>query len=101
MKILILGAGRMGYGVAFDLAHSSAVEAITLADMNTELARAVADKLNSPKITPRQIDVADYHKVVDLLRGHDAAISCVTYFYNEQLAQAAVEAGVNFCDLGG
>jgi lysine 6-dehydrogenase len=91
----------MGYGVAFDLAHSPAVETITLADVNIELARAVADKLGSAKITPRQIDVADYGKIVDLMRGHDAAISCVTYFYNEQLAQAAVEARVNFCDLGG
>jgi lysine 6-dehydrogenase len=101
MKILVLGAGRMGYGVAFDLAHSPAVEAITLADVNIELARAVADKLGSAKVMPRQIDVADFSKVVDLMRGHDAAISCVTYFYNEQLAQVAVEARVNFCDLGG
>lgn len=50
---------------------------------------------------PRQLDVTDYAKTVELLRGHDAAISCVTYFHNEQLARAAVEARVNFCDLGG
>jgi len=39
--------------------------------------------------------------VVELMRGHDAAISCVTYFHNVALARAAVEAGTNFCDLGG
>ncbi len=101
MKILVLGAGRMGYGAAFDLAHSPAVEAVTLADVNFALAQSAADKIGSAKVTPRQIDVADYPAVVELLRGHHAAISCVTYFYNEQLAQAAVEAQTNFCDLGG
>jgi lysine 6-dehydrogenase len=35
------------------------------------------------------------------MRGHDSAISCVTYFHNLQLARAAIEARTNFCDLGG
>lgn len=101
MKILVLGAGRMGFGAVYDLAHNSTVEAITVADVNGEAARAVAEKVGSGRVTARQIDVMDYEKTVGLLRGHDAAISCVTYFYNEQLARAAIEARVNFCDLGG
>ena len=35
------------------------------------------------------------------MRGHDSAISCVNYWLNERLARAAIEAGTNFCDLGG
>ena len=35
------------------------------------------------------------------MRGHDSAISCVNYWLNERLARAALEAGTNFCDLGG
>ena len=35
------------------------------------------------------------------MRGHAAAISCVNYWYNEMLARAAIQAGTNFCDLGG
>jgi lysine 6-dehydrogenase len=101
MKILVLGAGRMGYGAAYDLTHSSAVEAVTVADVNFNAALAAAQQIGGAKITPRQLDVNDYEATVALLRGHDAAISCVTYFYNEQLARAAVEAKVNFCDLGG
>ncbi|MEW6127835.1 MAG: saccharopine dehydrogenase C-terminal domain-containing protein [Acidobacteriota bacterium] len=101
MNILVLGAGRMGYGAVYDLAHSSQVKAITIADVDFRLAHSVAEKIASPKITPREIDVADYNATLDLMRGHDAAISCVTYFFNEQLARAAIEAGVNFCDLGG
>src|SRR5919206_209370 len=63
MRVLVLGAGRMGLGAAYDLAHNS--------------------------------------EGVESVRGHDAAISCVTYFHNLSLARAAVEARTNFCDLGG
>jgi lysine 6-dehydrogenase len=101
MKILVLGAGRMGFGAAYDLVHNSAVESVTIADVNFNAAKVAAEQIGGGKITPKQIDVNDYNATVDLMRGHNAAISCVTYFYNEQLAKAAIEAKVNFCDLGG
>ena len=34
---------------------------------------------------------ANYADVVELMRGHDATISCVNYWYNEHLSQAAIE----------
>ncbi len=101
MKILVLGAGRMGLGAAYDLAHAADVAAVTVADVDLERARAVTSTVGGSKLTPVRVDVADYAEVVALMRGHDAAISCVTYFHNLQLARAAVEARVNFCDLGG
>ena len=91
----------MGLGAAFDLAHSAEAEAVTVADLDVERARSVASAVKSDKVRPAQIDVADHEAVVALMRGHDAAISCVTYFHNVRLARAAVEARVNFCDLGG
>jgi lysine 6-dehydrogenase len=102
MRILVLGAGRMGLGAAYDLAHNSeGVELVTVADMDAGRARAVCETLGDSRVRPAQVDVADGARVVELMRGHDAAISCVTYFHNLQLARAAVEAGTNFCDLGG
>jgi lysine 6-dehydrogenase len=102
MKILVLGAGRMGLGAAYDLAHNSPdVSAVTVADVDAERARAVVATVNSAKLTPAQIDVEDFDRAVALMRGHDAAISCVTYFHNLRLARAAIEARTNFCDLGG
>jgi lysine 6-dehydrogenase len=91
----------MGLGAAFDLAQSPGVEAVTIADLDVGRARAVAASVKSEKLRPARIDVTDYAEVVELMRGHDAAISCVTYFHNLRLARAAVEARVNFCDLGG
>jgi lysine 6-dehydrogenase len=102
MKILVLGAGRMGLGAAYDLAHNSpGVSVVTVADVDGERARAVVETVGGAKLTPTRIDVEDSDRVVALMRGHDAAISCVTYFHNLALARAAIEARTNFCDLGG
>lgn len=102
MKFLVLGAGRMGLGAAYDLAHNSpGVEAVTVADLDIERARAVTETVGSPKLKAAQIDVANREQTVELMRGADAAISCVVYQHNLQLARAAIEARVNFCDLGG
>ncbi|HEY0098068.1 MAG TPA: saccharopine dehydrogenase C-terminal domain-containing protein [Pyrinomonadaceae bacterium] len=102
MKILVLGAGRMGLGAAYDLAHNSdGVAAVTVADIDLERARAVVSTVGSAKLTPAHVDVNDPAQVVALMRGHDAVISCVTYYHNLQLARAAIEARANFCDLGG
>lgn len=102
MKILVLGAGRMGLGAAYDLAHNSqGVESVTVADVDEGRARAVAEVLKSERVSAAQVDVDDHARVVELMRGHDAALSCVTYFHNLALARAAVEARTNFCDLGG
>lgn len=101
MNILVLGAGRMGFGAAYDLARSPDVEAVTVADIHLENARAVAEHIGTDKIRATQIDVTDHQRVVQLMRHHDAVISCVVYHFNLGLARAAIEAGVHFCDLGG
>jgi len=91
----------MGLGAAYDLAHSADVEAVTLADLDIERARAVVETIKSDKLTPAHIDVTNSPQVIELMRGHDAAISCVVYHHNLRLARAAIEARTNFCDLGG
>ena len=100
MRILVLGAGRMGLGAVHDLTTQSDVTGITVAD--SELAKAEAIAARYPgRVTAAQIDCRDSAAVVALMRGHASAISCVNYWYNEMLARAAIMAGTNFCDLGG
>lgn len=102
MKTLVLGAGRMGYGAAFDLVHNSpGVERVTVADFDLKKAEETAEKIGTSRIEPRHIDASNYSDVVGLMRGHDSVISCVNYWYNESLSQAAIETRSNFCDLGG
>jgi lysine 6-dehydrogenase len=102
MKILVLGAGRMGYGAVFDLVHNSPdVESVTVADFDLKKAEETSEKISGAKVTPHHLDAANYSDVVALMRGHDAAISCVNYWYNTGLSRAAIETKTNFCDLGG
>lgn len=101
MRILVLGAGRMGLGAAYDLAHSEGVTAVTVADVYPEQAESVVARIGGSKLSAATVDVNDYQSVVELMRGHDAVISCVSYWHNVSLAKAAIEARANFCDLGG
>lgn len=102
MKILVLGAGRMGHGAVYDLVHNSpGVESVTIADFDTKKAERVAESVGTNKITATYIDAANYAAIIQLMQGHDSAISCVNYWYNETLSQAAIETRTNFCDLGG
>src|SRR5687767_13555227 len=102
MKILVLGAGRMGSGAVYDLAHNSPeVESVTVADSDFKKAEGVAQAVNSPKVSPIELDVSDFAKTLAAMDGHDAAISCVNYWFNVSLSRAAIKTRCNFCDLGG
>ena len=100
MKILVLGAGRMGHGAVYDLVHNSAdVDQVTIADFHLDKAEAVASAVGTERVDARQIDASDNAAVLDMMRGHDSVISCVNYWYNESLSRAAIAARANFCDL--
>lgn len=101
MKMLVLGAGRMGLGAVSDLVRHDDVDVVTLADVSRERVEDVARRVGSPKVRPATINCSDREAVVALMRGHASAISCVNYWLNESLAKCAIEAGTNFCDLGG
>ena len=102
MKILVLGAGRMGHGAVYDLIHNSPdIERVTIADSDLQKAERVAERVGTNRVEVRRIDAANAAEIVDLMRGHDSAISCVNYWYNLELSHAAIETETNFCDLGG
>lgn len=101
MRILVLGAGRMGFGAVYDLARQDDVERVTVADAVAERSHRVASVAGNGKAVPMLLDVTNEAAVRDAMRGHDAVLSCVVYELNAQLARAAVDVGTNFCDLGG
>ena len=102
MKILVLGAGRMGHGAVFDLIHNSPdVERVTVADFDLKKAETVAAVVGTSRVDVRQIDASSISDVTELMRGHDSVISCVNYWYNVALSKSAIETGACFCDLGG
>ena len=102
MKILVLGAGRMGHGAVFDLVRNSpGVDGVTVADADLAKAKTIAEGFTGKPVAAVAFEAANETAAVELMRGHDAVISCVNYWYNVPLSRAAIAAGSNFCDLGG
>lgn len=105
MKILVIGAGMMGWAAAFDMARSEQVEAVTLADKDelrcNEAVARIAHLTGSQKITGVVLDAADTGAALELMRGHDGVLSAVPYYFNLGLLKAAIRAACHFADLGG
>src|SRR5437868_10741828 len=107
MKLLVIGAGMMGSAAAFDMARSSEVESVTLADADIARAQDAVQfiaKSHGKKGAPVQpvvLDAADESSASALMRGHTGVLSAVPYFFNVGLARAAIGAGCHFADLGG
>ena len=101
MRILVLGAGWMGRAAAWDLARSRGVEHVGIADSNRDALKAAARFVGKPHVSTHRLDIARHADVTALMRRYDAAIGAVSYRFNFELAQCAIQAGCHFCDLGG
>src|SRR5215472_5114149 len=105
MRILVVGAGMMGWAAAFDMARSEQVEAVTLADKDEQRVHEAVERIarltGSKKIAGVQLDAADTGAALELMRGHDGVLSAVPYYFNLGLVKAAIRAGCHFADLGG
>ncbi|MBC7250753.1 MAG: saccharopine dehydrogenase NADP-binding domain-containing protein [Anaerolineae bacterium] len=101
----VLGAGRQGTAAAYDLAKHGDAARVVLADVDGERAQAAAQRVNALLGTDiaeaARVDVTNRAAVVRLLRGIDAFVSAVPYYYNLDITRAAIEAGASMCDLGG
>lgn len=101
----VLGAGRQGTAAAYDMARWGNARRVILADLDIEVARRAAERVNgligASIAEPAQVDVTDVAALERLLVGVDALLSCVPYFYNLDITPVAIRAGVHMCDLGG
>jgi saccharopine dehydrogenase-like NADP-dependent oxidoreductase len=102
VKIVVLGgAGKMGCIAVQDLAGDRRVGEVIIADRDLVQARTVAEIINSPKVSIRQVDVTDYDALVSVLKGADACLNATVYYSNLQVMEACLEARVPYTDMGG
>lgn len=106
-RYVILGAGRQGVALAYDLAKNGDADEIVLADVALDVAQAACARLKTllpdaaVRYTAQACDVAQPEKIGTLLAGANVIVSAVPYRFNVALTQAAIAAGASFCDLGG
>ncbi len=102
MKYLLFGAGLQGTAIAWDLLHNTNdTTALVVVDGNREALDRLANFLHDDRLKIISGDVRDVELISPLLADAQVAISAVNYWYNDFLAEAAVEARAHFLDLGG
>jgi lysine 6-dehydrogenase len=104
MRAAVLGAGKQGLAVAYDLGRHGGAESLTLVEADRSVLRDGTKRLRRllPGTPVRAVAAALSGKdAVRLLRGHAVAVSALPYRFNPAMARAAVAARVHFVDLGG
>ena len=104
MKIIVLGgAGLMGRIAVKDLAASEGVDQVVIADRDTDLAHKVADLIPAgrSKVSVVHTDVTDHEGLVSTLRGADAVLNAVHYYFNLNVMRGCLKARTHYTDLGG
>lgn len=102
MKVLLVGVGGVGEAIAVIAKDRSWLEQMVLADYNSGRVHEVYEKLGRPaKYIPERIDASDKAQVVAMVRkyGVDLIMNAVEPVFNEQLFDAAFEAGCNYMDM--
>lgn len=101
MRMLVLGAGLQGSACAYDLLQRPEVDRVTLADLHPERAAAFLKKRKTKRLVTARLDANKAGALQKLLRGHDAVMNALPYYFNYPVSKAAVSGGLHCADLGG
>jgi len=102
MKILLVGVGGVGEAIAAIAKPRAWMEQMVLADYNVKRAKEVQKKLHQPKRFPVEfIDASKKSEIVKLAKKYkvDLIMNAVDPIFNEQIFDAAFDAGVNYMDM--
>ena len=106
-KFVIVGSGRQGIAVAYDLLSSSYDEThhVIMVDVNSLFLEKALKKIS--KITNNQnlkgiaADVTNESEMLNILSDADVMISAVPYEFNLGLTKLAIKSKTSMVDLGG
>lgn len=101
MRFTVIGAGSIGSAVASALVDREGVSLVKICDARARALEAVHQEIAHPKLRSFQVDVRDFNVLEPILRGSDAAISCVAPEFSPRLARLCLDHGIHYCDLGG
>ncbi|MFN2325679.1 MAG: saccharopine dehydrogenase family protein [Gemmatimonadales bacterium] len=101
MRMLVLGAGLQGSACAYNLLQHNEIGHVTVADLNPDNLPAFLAPLQGDRLSTARLDAKDTTAVAALIKGHDAVMCALPYYFNEPMTRAAIESGAHFSDLGG
>lgn len=99
-RVIVLGAGKVGALIAGLLGETGGYQ-VQLADVDGDMANAVADAHGLESISALQLDAADPVALKVHLEAHpvDAVVSALPFFCNEAVAGVASELDIHYLDL--
>ncbi|MCS6799035.1 MAG: saccharopine dehydrogenase NADP-binding domain-containing protein [Myxococcota bacterium] len=98
MRFLVLGAGRMGRAIAFDLVRTLGRDAVAVADGSSDALDRIARWL---EVRTHRLDLADTDALRPLLERAEVAVSAADYALNLTLTRLCIETRTHMLDLGG
>ena len=102
MKVIVLGGyGAMAQSTVPDLLASPGVERVGIAGRNADKAKAFAKAQSDDRAVPVAIDARDSAALERELRDWDCVINSSWYDLNVPITEAAIRAGIHYCDQGG
>jgi lysine 6-dehydrogenase len=106
MKIAVAGgAGLTGQCAVRDLLRNRSVERIVVCDYDDSglerLKAQLAKEADSERLQFEKVDVTKHDETSTIIRGCDVVINAVQYYYNLDVLEDALAAGVNYLDFGG
>jgi lysine 6-dehydrogenase len=101
MRMLVLGAGLQGSACAYDLLQQPGVAGVTIADVKPERIPAFLKPAVGKRLALLKLDVQDGAALRAAMAGHAGVLNAAPYYFNLEVARAAVDVGVHCADLGG
>ena len=103
-KFVIVGSGRQGIAVAYDLLRDTNHH-VTMVDISDSLLKEALKRIsritNNKNLDGIRCDVTDYEQMLTILLDKDVMISAVPYEFNLVLSKIAVDSKTSMVDLGG
>ena len=104
-KYIVLGSGKQGTAIAYDLAKFGNSSSIVLADSNIDVAKQSSDRVNAligrDSTQYMELDIYNKEDMLKILSEVDVMISAVPYFHNLYLTDIAIDTSTSMIDLGG
>ena len=102
LDILILGGyGAMAQSTVPDLLSARDVNRVGIAGRSLAKAKGFAKATHDDRAAPIAVDGRDSAALVRELRNWDCVINSTWYDLNVSIMEAAISAGIHYCDLGG
>lgn len=102
MKVLLIGTGGVGEGIAITASTRPWLETMVLSDYNLERAREVQRKIGDVQKFPvEKLDARKKEDIIALVKKYhiDLIMVAVSCNFNNKIFDAAYEAGCNYMDM--